>query len=118
MQRYNQLRLQGVPDTDPEFLKCRKILAVVRQKQSMDLAQKQAAMRQRQQEMALQNGSSAGQIANGMHASSTTPASALMPMTNGAASAHSMPNPSGGAAMTDSVLSEQQAHILLSLIHI
>ncbi|KAF2261179.1 hypothetical protein CC78DRAFT_362667 [Lojkania enalia] len=48
--RYNQMRQQGVPETDPEFIKARNLLAMV-QKKNLYERQKQQAILQQQQKM-------------------------------------------------------------------
>ncbi|KAF2176801.1 hypothetical protein K469DRAFT_645313 [Zopfia rhizophila CBS 207.26] len=47
--RYSQMRQQGVPETDPEFLKTRQLLALVQKKTNYD-RQKQAMLQQQQQQ--------------------------------------------------------------------
>ncbi|KAF2114895.1 SNF2 family N-terminal domain-containing protein [Lophiotrema nucula] len=96
--RYNQMRANGVPETDPEFIKARNLLALVQKKTTFERQKQQAMqqqmMQQRQQsqsEAPQQNGATTG-LSNGakaaapveVKAATPTPASSA-PATNGQA---------------------------------
>ncbi|PNS15568.1 hypothetical protein CAC42_827 [Sphaceloma murrayae] len=113
---YNRLKQQGTPDTDPELLKCRKILTMFKQKQEL---QKQEAMRRQQAAqggMPQQNGNSPMPLQNGSPVSnhSSIPSATM----NG--NAVNKPNPAtmnaSPVSATDNVLSKDQAQMLRSQI--
>ena len=85
-QKYNQMRQQGVPETDPEYIKARNLLQLV-QKQNFARQQQaramQAQMQQRQQSQSdqrpqQQNGAGPG-IPNGANPAASADAKAQMP---------------------------------------
>ncbi|PSK56505.1 hypothetical protein B9Z65_6129 [Elsinoe australis] len=113
---YNRLKQQGTPDSDPELLKCRKILTMFKQKQEM---QRQAAMRQHQaaqQGTPQQNGAAPMPMQNRSPVTHNSPAPSMP--TNGTPMNKVNPNAttSSPVAATNEVLSKDQAQMLRSQI--
>ncbi|KAF2158231.1 chromatin remodeling complex SWI/SNF component SWI2 [Myriangium duriaei CBS 260.36] len=112
-QRYNQLKAQGAPETDPEMMRCRKILTVF--KQRSEAAARSKVMKQ-QHDVSQQNGVPQQPLPNGSPTTNNMPAP---PQTaNGANS-----NKSGAAvsvaspnATPEHILSRDQAALLRNQI--
>jgi ATP-dependent helicase STH1/SNF2 len=127
-QKFQQMQKNGVPETDPDFIKAKNLLTMVQRKQQYDKQRQMQMMQQRQlqagQQHAGQNGAPAG-LANGAKSAmpvdgkvpaatpaSSAPASGIQVTTSaGQASSASGQTPTSASA-TDNVFTSRQLVLL------
>ncbi|KAF2657427.1 hypothetical protein K491DRAFT_327057 [Lophiostoma macrostomum CBS 122681] len=127
--RFQQMQKNGVPETDPDFIKARNLLQMVQRKQQYDKQRQMQMMQQRQQlqagqQHAGQNGTNSG-LTNGAKSAAPTdgkvatttpassaPASAIQVTTSaGQASSGSVQTPTSASAI-DPVFTSRQLVLL------
>ncbi|GAM86897.1 hypothetical protein ANO11243_049180 [Dothideomycetidae sp. 11243] len=115
--RFNQLKAQGTPETDPEMLRCRKILTMFKQRQ--EAAARNKVMKQQQQsqqsDASQQNGVAQHNLPNGSPVAHNMPAPS--PVANGTPTNKTATNTSTASpTVAPEVLSRDQAVMLRNQI--